>query len=76
MTNTMDYNELISSEEFYIELEIFAGTHSYEEFIEYIPDLFSDSLEIPDWVYEEYVYLRNHYDEHLRWQDLLRKEVF
>ena len=72
----MNYNELVLSEEFYIELEIFAGTHSYEEFIEYIPDQFSDSLGIPDVIYEEYVYLRNHYYDHLSWQDLLRKEVF
>ena len=51
----MDYNVLVSSEDFYIELEIFAGTHSYEEFVEYIPDQWSNSFEIPDEIYEEYV---------------------
>lgn len=64
------------SEEEYYDLQVFCSTHSFEAFIEIFPEQFSHELDIPvDDIYEVYINLKNSYDEKLRWNDLLRKEV-
>ena len=54
-----------------------ASTGSFEDWLAVIPDVYSSEDHMPiDDLYAEYIYMRNYSDERLRWQDLIRKEVF
>ena len=54
-----------------------ASTESFEYWLTKIPDVYSSEDHMPiDDLYSEYIYMRNYSEERLRWNDLLRKEVF
>ena len=54
-----------------------AATKPFEEWLKHIPDVYSSEDHMPiDDLYAEYTYQRNYFEERLRWQDLIEKEVF
>lgn len=69
-------NTYLEEDEWENLLEV-AATKPFEEWLQHIPDVYSSEDHMPlDDLYAEYIYQRNYSEERLRWQDLLRKEVF
>lgn len=70
-----EWSENICEEEIF-NLRHIAGTESFEVFLEALPDQHSDTLSIPEEVYEYYVYLQNDYYTRSDYEDMIEREVF